>query len=93
MRVPKCHQQIDLSKWHCLISMYDAMKRCPRRPEASPVDSHGIESVSVEDVEATPTIHKHLGETLVADDGVHDQGTLPRSRHIAWIISSNEGDR
>ena len=34
---------------------------------------HGVEGVDVEDVEATASIHQHLGEALLADNGVDDE--------------------
>ena len=40
-------------------------------------DAHGIEGVDVEDVEATAFIHQHLGEVLLADDGVDDKRVAP----------------
>ena len=36
-------------------------------------DAHGVEGVDVQDVEAAPPIHQHLGEALLADDGVNDE--------------------
>ena len=64
-----------------------------QRPEASPVDPHGVEGVGVENVEATPSVHEHLGETLVADDGIHDQGASPWPWHTTGVVGSGESDR
>ena len=36
-------------------------------------DAHGVEGVDVENVEATTSVHQHLGETLLADNGVDDE--------------------
>ena len=36
-------------------------------------DAHGVEGVDVEDVEAAASIHQHLGEALLVDDGVNDE--------------------
>ena len=38
-----------------------------------PGDTHGIEGGDVQDVEATASIHQHLSEALLADDGVDDE--------------------
>ena len=44
-----------------------------RRSEIRPGDMHGVEGVDVEDVEAAAFVHQHLGEALLADDGVDDE--------------------
>ena len=36
-------------------------------------DAHGVEGVDVEDVEAAASVHQHLGEALLADDGVDNE--------------------
>ena len=41
--------------------------------EFQPGDAHGVEGVDVEDVEAAASIHQHLGEALLMDDGVDDK--------------------
>ena len=40
-----------------------------RRVEFRLGDAHGIEGVDVEDVDAAVSVHQHLGEALLADDG------------------------
>ena len=40
---------------------------------ARPGDAHGIVGVDIEDVEAAASVHQHLGEALLADDGVKDE--------------------
>ena len=42
--------------------------------EFRPGDAHGVEGVDVEDVEATTSVHQHLGEALLADDGSTTSG-------------------
>ena len=44
-----------------------------RRSELRPGDVHDVEGVDVEDVEVATSIHEHLGEALLADDGVDDE--------------------
>ena len=39
-------------------------------------DAHGIEGVDVEDVEAAASVHQHLGEALLTDDGVDDERVM-----------------
>ena len=67
---PEGDRQIDLPKRHGLLSRHDAMERRPSQPDARPVDAHGIERLSVHDVEATASIHQYLGEPLCANDQV-----------------------
>ena len=38
-------------------------------------DAHGIEGVDVEDVEPAASVHQHLGEALLANDGI-DMGRM-----------------
>ena len=65
--------QIDLSKWVCLRSWDHPVEGGARRAELRPGDVHGVKGVDVEDVEATASVHQHLGEVLLADDGVDDE--------------------
>ena len=65
--------QIDLPKWHGLLSRHDAMERRSGRSNARSVDIHGIECFGVHDVEAAASIHQHLGELLRADDWVNHE--------------------
>ena len=44
-----------------------------RRTELRPRDVHGVKGVDIEDVEATTPVHQHLGEVLLADNGVNDE--------------------
>jgi len=48
-----------------------------RQAELRSRDPHGIEGVDVEDVEATASVHQHLGEALLADDGIDDNRVAP----------------
>ena len=41
--------------------------------EFRPGDAHGVEGVDVEDVEATASVHQHLGEALLVDNGADDE--------------------
>ena len=69
-RIPEGDGQIDLPKWHDLLSRHDAVERRPGWPDARSVDAHGIERFSIHDVEAAASILQHLGEPLRADDRV-----------------------
>ena len=66
--IPKGDGQIDLPKWHGLLSRHDAVERHSILLVARSVDAHGIEHFSVHDVEAAASIHQDLGEPLRAND-------------------------
>ena len=54
--------------------------------ELRPGDAHGVEGVNVEDVEAAASIHQHLGEALLADDGVDDEWVASRSGDVGGMV-------
>ena len=56
-------------------------------------DAHGVEGVDVEDVEATASVHQHLGEALLVDDGVNDKWVTTRSGNVGRMVPLIEGDR
>ena len=55
-------------------------------------DAHGVEGVDVEDVEAAASIHQHLGEALLADDGVNDEWVASWSRDAGGMVPLIKGD-
>jgi hypothetical protein len=69
--VPKGDGQVSLPKRLGLLPQHDAVERCPSRPDARPVDAHGIKRLGVHDVKAAASIHQHLGKPLHADDLVN----------------------
>ena len=64
-----------------------------RRTEFRPGDAHGVEGVDVEDVEATASVHQHLGEALLADDGMDDEWVAYRSHNVGGMAPLIEGDQ
>jgi hypothetical protein len=68
------------------------MKRRSPTSDLGPSNPHEIQGVSIDDVEAAASIHEHLGESGVADDGVDDKRVLPRVRDVVRVIISVEGD-
>ena len=64
-----------------------------RRSELQPADAHGIKGVDIEDVEAAASIHQHLGEALLTDDGVDDERVASQSRDVGGMVPLIEGDR
>ena len=70
-----------------------------RRGRESPLggaptgDAHGVEGVDVEDVEAATSVHQHLGEALIVDDGVDDERVATRSSDVGRIVPLIKSDR
>ena len=64
-----------------------------RRSELRSGDAHGIEGVDVEDVEAAASIHQHLGEVLLADNGVNDERVATWSGDVGGMVPLVKGDR
>ena len=55
--VPKGDRQIDLPKWHGLLSRNDAVEGRSGRLDTRSVDAHGVERLGVHDVEAAASVH------------------------------------
>ena len=49
--------------------------------------------VDVENVEAAASGHQHLGEALLADDGVDDEWVVTRSSDVGRMVSLIKSDR
>ena len=56
-------------------------------------DAHGVEGVDVENVEAAASVHQHLGEALLADDGVDDERVASRSGNVGRMVPLIKSDR
>ena len=55
-------------------------------------DAHGVEGVDVENVEAAASVHQHLGEALLVDDGVDDERVATRSSDVGRMVSLIKSD-
>ena len=53
-----------------------------RWAEFRPRDAHGVEGIDIEDVEAATSVHQHLGEALLVDDGVDDERVATQSGDV-----------
>ena len=51
-------------------------------------DAHGVEGVNVQNVEAAASIYQHLGEALIADDGVDDSPSRESSDELMTVVAS-----
>jgi hypothetical protein len=62
---------------------HNTVERCATQPELGPANTYQIERIGVEDVEPVATVHEHLGEACIGDDGVNDKRILP------WVWNCN----
>ena len=62
------------------------------REELQPGDAHGVKGVDIENVEATTSVHQHLGEALLTDDGVDDEWVATRSGNVGRMVSLIKSD-
>jgi len=69
--------QVDLPEWLDSLPWRDAVKRRHARVQLVQVDPHELEGVRVQNIEAAASVHEHLGESGVADDGFHDEQVQP----------------
>ena len=60
--------------------------------ELRPGDAHGVEGVDIENGEAATSVHQHLGEVLLADDGVDDKWVATRLGDIGRMVSLIKSD-
>ena len=60
--------------------------------ELRPGDAHSVEGVDVENVDAAASVHQHLGEALLADDGVDDERVVTRSGDVGRMVSLIKSD-
>jgi len=56
-------------------------------------DAHGIKGVDIENIEATASVHQHLGEALLVDDGVDDERVVSWSDDVGGMVPLIKGDR
>ena len=56
-------------------------------------DEHGIEGVDIENVEAAASIHQHLGEVLLVNDGVDDEWVATWSNDVGRMVPLIKSDQ
>ena len=64
-----------------------------RRAKLRPGDAHGIKGVDVENVEAAASTHQHLGEALLANDGVNDEQLATWYGDVGRMVPLVKSDR
>ena len=84
--VAKRDGQVDLPKRVRLRPWDHAMEGRAHWVELRPGDAHGIKGVDVENVDAAASIHQHLGEALLVDNGVDDERVAAQSGDMGWMV-------
>jgi hypothetical protein len=62
------------------------------RSEVCPRDSQKVEGLVINDVKTTASVHEHLGEACVGDDGIDDKWVDPRIGDVVWVVIMVESD-
>jgi hypothetical protein len=88
----KPNRQIDLPEGLDTLSWRDAMERRHAGPQLVQPNPHQLQGVRVEYVEATASVHQHLGEPRVADDWIDNQRVLVQVWNAVRVILASEGD-
>lgn len=65
------------------------MERRPGRP----VDPHSVEGLNLNTFKAAASIHQHIREPRLGDDGVDHERVSTRSWHVARVVRTIESDR
>jgi hypothetical protein len=60
--------------------------------EVHPHDSQKVEGLGVNDVKTTTSVHEHLGEACVGDDGIDDKWVDPRIGDIVGVVITVKSD-
>jgi hypothetical protein len=73
-RSPKADGQIDLTERGGVMSWHDTVERRYIGSQLRPIDPHEVESLSVQDVEATTSIHQDFSESALPMTGSTTSG-------------------
>jgi hypothetical protein len=76
-RCPEAEGQIDLSKRGGVLSWHNTVERRCVGSQPRPIDPHEVDSLDIQDVEATTPVHQDFSESGVANDWVDDK----------WVVS------
>jgi len=74
------------------MSRHHSVEWCCIVPQPGLADPHEGQSLGVKDAEAASSVHQHLGETGLGDDGVDDQRLTPGIGDPIRVILSVERD-
>src|SRR6185369_14029169 len=85
-------RQIDLAEGLDLLPWRDAVEWRLAGAQLVQSDPHELQGGGVHDVEAAASVHEHLGEASVADDGVDNERITSRMRDVVGVVLAAKGD-
>jgi hypothetical protein len=88
----KTDRQVDPLNGLSLFSRHDSMEAPDAGSEVCPHDSQKVKSLGINDVKTTASVHEHLGEACVGDDGIDDEWVDPRIGDEVWVVITVESD-
>ena len=91
-RRAEADRQVNLAERLDPLSRRDAVEGRHARVDLVPPDAHELQGVREHDVEAVAPVHEHLGEPVVADDGINDERVLSRVQDVVGVVLAAEGD-
>jgi hypothetical protein len=88
----KTDRQVDPPDGLCSFSWHNSMEAPDTGSEVCPRDSQKVEGLGINDVETTATVHEHLVEVCVGDNGIDDEWVDSRIGDIVWVVITVESD-
>src|SRR6185295_3962148 len=85
-------RQIDLAEGLDSLPRRNAMEWRLAGAKLVQSDSHELQGGGVHDVEAAASVHEHLGEAGVADDGVDNERIPSQMRDVVGVVLAAKGD-
>ena len=90
--VPECERELDAFERSSLNPREEPKEGGSTRSETGPRDPHAVEGASIEDVQATPTIHQHLHEARPPNDWANDERETTQARNVPGEVLAAKGD-
>jgi len=84
--------QVDLAEGLDSLPRSNTVERRLAGVELVQANPNELQGVCVHDVEAAASVHEHLRETSVADDGIHNERILSWVRYVVGVVLVAEGD-
>ena len=91
-RRAEANRQVDLAEGLDSLPRRNAIECRLAGAELVQSDPHELQGVGVHDVEATASVHEHLGEAGVADDGVDNERVSSRMRDVIGVVLAVKGN-
>jgi hypothetical protein len=85
-------RQVDPPDGLCSFSRHNSIEAPNTRSEVCPHDSQKVEGLGVNDVETAATVHEHLGEACVGDNGINDECVDSRIGDVVWVVITVKSD-